>query len=333
MEAYPELLDYPDRKTVLQHGDILPFLLSGFFPPMVTEEQLGYIAPPFSRKPIYLSKDFLQILKIDQVEVNLNIKEEEVQRRMISNACNLILDRLYHYTAELSYPTVISIRDNESRMERHLRINIITDFVEVQPKKPIKKLSKAQIQEMMVRPMDLDLWLKNLPPDHFEFCGLLFVYLTDITEMEILSRLKDKMLGKHPTPFHEDIDFVQHQLRSYFNNPNVSMGIMSLDHSFALMVEDVFNLSTTALGKRDQMIRPEMVEGSIYQQVWQTKESLIIDDLSKLPNKTAVEQILLDQGIQSILLYPSAEKIPASTKSSSYFPRKPKHLTTTALSS
>ncbi len=310
IEAKPELLESPSFEMVQENTDILSRLLSGFFPPLIDENQFGYIAAPFAKIPLYNSQHFQDLILTDGVKININIEEEEIHRRMVSNACGLILEKYYGQSFKPVYPTIISIQNSTTHLEKHLKLNIVNDFVEVEAIKPLKKLTKEQVRDLILTPLDPEKWLKLLPPENFEFKGIFFVHFTDVTELEIISRMKDKMLGKNPTHFTKDVDFVQHQLRSLYQNANISMGMVSLDHSFANLVNDVYRFSFSALEEKAVSLKPETIPGSLYHQVWQTKEYIVVEDLSQLKNPTEVEELLIEKGVRSMLLYPSTNQDP-----------------------
>jgi hypothetical protein len=87
LEASPALLDHPGIETIEQHASVMPQLMAGFFPSFLEKEQYGYITGPFSNIPLYFSNDFKELMDEEDIEVNLNIEEEEVYSRMVSNAC------------------------------------------------------------------------------------------------------------------------------------------------------------------------------------------------------------------------------------------------------
>jgi hypothetical protein len=69
------------------------------------------------------------------------------------------------------------------------------------------------------------------------------------------------------------------------------MGLKALDQSFARMILNLYRISISALEKDMFKFVPEKIVGSSYHKVWQTKEPLIIEDLSKLKRPTQVEQL------------------------------------------
>lgn len=101
------------------------------------------------------------------------------------------------------------------------------------------------------------------------------------------------------------------------------MGMMSLDHTFARMINEVYNISTSALGPENLNIKPEQVEGSVYQKVWQSKEIVIVEDLKKAENNTEIEKIFMKKGIRSLLLYPSVSPDPRLNQIVELYSSKP----------
>lgn len=76
------------------------------------------------------------------------------------------------------------------------------------------------------------------------------------------------------------------------------------------MILNLYRISLSALEQEIFKLPPEKVVGSSYHKVWQSKEPLIIEDLSKLRQPTHVEQCLLQKGIRSLLLAPSVHQDP-----------------------
>ena len=105
----------------------------------------------------------------------------------------IILNRFYKEKVDLVFSEIMQVRNKQTGLEKHLKFNILLDFVDVKAIKPLKKLTKKQIAQLLNNWEDESLWTKLLPPENFSFEGFVMGQVIDVTDREILSTVETMM--------------------------------------------------------------------------------------------------------------------------------------------
>ncbi|GJM31530.1 MAG: hypothetical protein DHS20C18_05310 [Saprospiraceae bacterium] len=301
LEEQPDFLKEDKvNAAVKQQPEILSLILSGFFTPIMPGRKLGYAVSPFTNELLHATPEFLKIFESGEYAISMHLTENEVLERMITNVTNIILNQLYGQQLEHTFPEGLTLINKTNGLETHYKFNPITDFVKVIPIKPLLKLDMGKIRDLLKRPFDSEAWIKIFPPDRFEFQGLLFMYLTDITDQEIVSRIKNKLLGKEKMRIEEEFNFLQQQIRSLFRRAEVEVGFQTPNQEWRQMT----NLIRMVPGLSRKPYPPEQLSNSIYHQPLESLLPYMIADLKQLPRKGPIEEDLLKQGIRSLMLVP-----------------------------
>ncbi|MEM6697529.1 MAG: hypothetical protein AAF599_03975, partial [Bacteroidota bacterium] len=161
LEPLDQLYQTPLAADIADYQIALSCILEGLFPSLVTEKKYGFVSVPFHMDTLFITPDMEKLFNEQQSEIKLNIAEDQLFYKTIYNACSIILKQYYDCEVEPIMPTTLTFRSKESLLETHFQINIITDFVKVKNTKPLSKLSKADIQKLLLNPYKPELWLKH----------------------------------------------------------------------------------------------------------------------------------------------------------------------------
>ena len=170
-------------------------LIRTLFPALFFEGQLGFISTPFTKTFTFMTPGMLDLFSSGEWEMKMKssmMNPKAVQTVLQAGSC--ILEKHYNGQRGMEYTETMSVRNKKTKLEKHYKINIITDFIKVNPLKSLKKLDEKQIFQLLNEWDNKALWLKCFPPENFSFEGLVIGYLTDVTDVEIMSQLKVKLL-------------------------------------------------------------------------------------------------------------------------------------------
>ncbi|MEN0051624.1 MAG: hypothetical protein AAF806_31460, partial [Bacteroidota bacterium] len=307
LEPLDQLYQTPLAADIADYQIALSCILEGLFPSLVTEKKYGFVSVPFHMDTLFITPDMEKLFNEQQSEIKLNIAEDQLFYKTIYNACSIILKQYYDCEVEPIMPTTLTFRSKESLLETHFQINIITDFVKVKNTKPLSKLSKADIQKLLLNPYKPELWLKHLPADHFEFYGMIFCYFSDITEEHLVAELKETMLTNSSSSIRNDIDHITNQVRSLFKDSSISLGMFMNDLNTIKMMKGFINRSPSLIGEKMYTLDSGQIKDSVYNIAINNQDGLIIEDLQKLENRTVIENQFLSNGYRSLILIPSAD--------------------------
>ncbi len=303
--ANPRLREPFDRvEELAPYQEWVELAMAALFPAAQAGTQLGKVSKPFDLQPLYVTPALKRLMNEFNVKYSLINTEQFARTESIVRVCALILNQLYGQTIGLHPTMVLALECPQTSMQAFYKLQATGQFLEVIPTKPLKKLSQERINRLLANIYDLDAWLETLPPDHFEIHGIIPSYLVDITEEEILSRLKYKLLEPDAIMSARNIAELELLVRSFFRNPALRLGLTALDYPRENAVEHKYKIRFDLLaGKQKNLLAPN-TQNSVYEKVCKFREILLVEDLEMLPNKTSLEEKLLEEGVRSLLLAP-----------------------------
>ena len=185
-------------------------------PSLMFSNELSYIATPFKKTFHIKTPAFEKMWADDEWELKI-IPEEMIKsfHKTVNQAGIHILNTLYGESIPTDVEDIITIRNKNSGIEKFYRINVKFDFINVKPIGDLPELSKSQINYMLRHSDDCELWLKYLPTDKFEFEGFAVGTLYDITDIQVISALKDWMSYSIDLKPDEFMSKLQHTINSF----------------------------------------------------------------------------------------------------------------------
>jgi GAF domain-containing protein len=292
-----------------EYQDALEFVLCLLFPPFTHERFMGFVSAPFSTRFFYRTPSMKNVLEKGQLDVKIlyNISEDLSMVSLLQST-SLILKTFYDYDLQLSPNELFMLKDRESGLEKYFQIKVNPDFIKVNALKPPPPLTQEQIQELVNNFDNREMWLKHLPPDHFSLEGFVFGEVIEITDLEILSRIKEKIVDSGAIHNPGDLlDFLQLQLSSFLELPQLRLGVIPT----ADFLEWDSAFSYFSLLHSDQKTianHPASLENGLYCRAVRNKGPFLISDLEKFSHKDEWTQILIQNGIRSLILCPLANE-------------------------
>ena len=276
-------------------------ILSMMFPSLFFKDQMGFVSIPFTKEFIVRSDQMEALFGTDLWEVKMT--EDQIHDKVnftVMEIGSFILNTCYGQEIDLDLSNIFTVRNRETGLEKHYKIHIVLDYVQVKEKKPLRKLSDQQIHELMNQWDNPEPWLTHLPPENFGIEGMVIGYLTDVTKEEVLSQVKEKLAE----PMDEEdpdetLAFVNTTTRSYLNMPDVDFGNLQLADLNLLQL-----ISWSLLGNAREMARidPQLFNEGIYGEVQKRGDSLVIGNLEEYEG--ILEKRLLKKGYKSLILTP-----------------------------
>lgn len=282
-------------------------ILSMAIPSLLYDKEVSYISSPFQKNFIVKTPAFEEIFTSDEwlLKVSQSMLESSFTKN-IQQAGIHILNKLYGQDIGNTIDDHLSIINNKTKIERHFRINLRFDFIDVKAIKPLLPLTKAQINFMLKNQHDLDLWLKYLPAENFEFSGFTIGNLYDITDIQVLSDLKNWInFNKDIRPI-DYFDKVGQFIKSYIQKEDLEVGAFTLKNDPLYKDGNKNILGKTCLNELIQ--KNDSSHKGIFDHMLSAKRVLFIDDLNTLENPSKAEKLLIDKGVKSYLLSPITDE-------------------------
>lgn len=304
-EASPELREpILDDYFLDNHKDTLELLMTFLFPAGRREESLFKVSKPFRFAPFYVSSAMEELMSEQDACYSFGADLTEVRARHLVGVGCEILRRFYGVEIDFAPTAMLTVPDQATGLTHYYKAQMDGSYIEVIARGELPKLSRQQIQQLLRNIDDVDLWLELLPPEKFEFRGVHLGELAEVTEEEALGRLKHRLISRDAILDVNRVRELADLIRTNFRNPYLQLGVTAVDFPVDRAVDHEYRIRFNFLRNDVGKLTAEEFSGSIYDRAFQSREVVIIDDLTVLPNKTRLEELLLSHDIKSILIAP-----------------------------
>src|SRR6476646_3664628 len=230
IEAIPELLQpFSDLSLAKPYEEIIEMLLATLFPPSLSEKESLYaVSIPFKFKTIYSSRLFQHMfLKPGSNEITIpdHTIGHNVNSQKMQFAYQLIFRKFFGYQSQDSSLVIYPYTDPITNVTRYLELNLDTRFVDVSLVGDLPPVPENAVCKKTNRLMPLEELKQKLPLDKFIFEGLVIIKINDVTEEEIISQIKNVLLGLHSFTDASVYEKLQSSMQSLLGMSDIRVGI------------------------------------------------------------------------------------------------------------
>jgi hypothetical protein len=297
-----------DLAVLDKHKELLNFLMTAVISPANQDIELSAATFPFQFQAFYSTRAFRKTIDFETLsnKAEVNIPVNDMVAGKTVHACLLILQKYYNVDITIDKPILFTIRDEKTGLDKVYKVEIGKQFSEIVCNTTPDPIDPKIIKFLTEKVYDVDLWLKYIHPEDFEFHGFMIFRLVDVTEQEMLSSIKYDLLEKNAVTKQENFVAIQHKLRSIFGMPEIRLGLAYFDsnNNIVLSNGDDESACWSSLVEFKEHIELCDYSGSIYERSWMEKRYITIEDLQAYPFKSKIEEMLLQKGIRNILLAP-----------------------------
>ena len=229
-ESVAELMQpQDDCEVVKKHRELVEMLLAIVFPPTGLEEENHAISFPFKFRTIYTSRIFQQFFLKPGTE-EINIPDEHTASMLahekLLHAYCMILKKFGNYHAPQTSRAIYPITDPVSGLKKYLEVKVDTRFIDVRtidgsvPQLPENVISKRTNQLMKLHELQ-----RVLPLNNFIFEGLAIIRVNDVTQLEVISEIKNTLLNINAFSDASVYATLQTYIESLLRLKNVKIGI------------------------------------------------------------------------------------------------------------
>jgi hypothetical protein len=228
IESHPELLaTITDLSILKPYSELIEELLSAVFPP-TTPNQLYAVALPFKFQTVYTSPLFKTVLlkpgtneiNVPDDKIGLSLSQEKLQF-----AYGLILRKYLNYNTPDNARTVHPFVDPQTGLTRYMELRIDARFIDVRPVDEMPKLPDTILCQKSNRIMTIEELMEEIPLEKFVFEGLSVVRVNDVTEQEVISLIKNKLLELNAIPDQSAYVELQQLMQSLIGIKDIKVGI------------------------------------------------------------------------------------------------------------
>src|SRR2546423_3175783 len=203
IHSRPDLVKPIDNNEILKdHSLFIERMMATVFPVTLSDEQdLFAVLQPFNHRALYSSKMFHQMF-LDEEEY-IRMPDETMAKKLeaekIGGAYQLVLNRFYNIKIDGKMSSVHPYKCSQTGLDKYMEMELDTRFIDVYadidlPRFPEEHLKRwSSISDVL---KDVE-FTKKLPLGNFRFEGLAIVRITEVTEREIINKIKNSLLNIH----------------------------------------------------------------------------------------------------------------------------------------
>jgi len=195
-ESHPELMGTITNLDILfGYSELIEELLSAVFPPTTANYMYG-VGIPFKNQAVYASPKFKSMLKPDTYEMimpegqtGVNLNQEKLHF-----AYGLLLKKYLDVKSPESARSVHPFTDPETGLTRYLELRIDARFIDVNPVDEMPAMPESILNKQTNNLTTMAELMQQIPLEKFAFTGVSVIRVNDMTEAEVVSKIKNRML-------------------------------------------------------------------------------------------------------------------------------------------
>ncbi len=306
ISEHPKLLEAQDdeQQFLQEHSNTqLDFLFGSVFPPALSHSALGYVAPAFTFEPFYITWGMFDLLDNPEAEIEVEQYSGFQNIPFSVRACFIILNKVYGLDLDYIMPYIFKVKFGKLAPRQYYKTTSILDFLEVKLTQEPPEISQAQIDFLLKNPKDADLWLSVFSPEIFYFEGVFVSIMNEVTDLEVISRLRRALLTTDSLLNKQSIAIVDGLTNIYLKLADSRFGIQALEYPSQNDSSVHYKIKFPLVAGHDDPTSG-VNRGSIYEGACSENHIKIISDLRALKEPRPVEQSLINAGFRSVMLIP-----------------------------
>ncbi|HSU29447.1 MAG TPA: hypothetical protein VLJ68_13765 [Chitinophagaceae bacterium] len=197
LESHPELMSrITDLSVIEPYTELIQELLSAVFPP-TTPNNLYAVSLPFRFTTVYSSPQFRDIF-LQPGSNEIHIPNEELGASLslqkLQFACGMIMKKYAAYSSPSTTGWVHPYLDPQTGLVRYMELRIDARFIDVNPVGEMPKMDSSLVYHHTNRCKTIEELTEHVPVDKFVFEGLSVIRVVDVTEQEVITRIKNTLL-------------------------------------------------------------------------------------------------------------------------------------------
>ena len=226
-ESYPELMTkITDPDILLPHSELIEELLSAVFPPTTANYMYG-VAIPFKNQAVYTSPLFKTMLKPGTNEINVPESQDGINlnQEKLHFAYSLILKKYLGVVTPESFRSVHPYPDEETGLTRYLEMRVDARFIDIKPVGEMPKMPESILNKQTNNIMNMAELMEHIPLDKFIFEGVSIIRVNDMTEQEVISKIKNRLLDHNAFADAAVYTELENYIQSLIDLKDLSIGI------------------------------------------------------------------------------------------------------------
>ena len=313
VKQHPELLEPINDDRILQkHTVLIEQMMATVFPVTLSDrEDLFAVTKPFHYNVLYASRLFRSMFLGDDDVIRMPSEEtaQKISNEKVVGAYQLILNRLYDMKIKGVATSVHAFKSPDSNLDKYLELEMDTRFIDVSTKKGLPCLASSCGWEKchyVSDIMNIPGIEECLPLSKFEFEGLVIVRIRDVTEREVINKIKNNLLHIHTFADQE----IFHELQSEMQNLLGVHGVQTAIKPFFtinnhLVIADFHSTYQDAKNHLPSPAKQQEIHKELIATFKTSKKTLLLSEITEeVRNKYPFTSGAYDLGWRSAIICP-----------------------------
>lgn len=310
IESIPELLQpFSDTSLLEPHAEAIEMLLATIFPSVSGERESVYaVGYPFTFNVIYSSPIFQKMfLKPGTKEINVpgHIYQDLIYNRLSFAYCH-ILKKYFEYPSNDFSRAVYPYTDPATGLTKYFELHVDARFVDVNPIGELPTIPANVICKKTNRLMQLDQLMQIVSLEKFMFEGLVILRITDVTEHEIISEIKNTLLTINAFTDSSVYRKLQSTMQSLLGMADIKVGITPFFRMNNHYVYSALHNSNSIIFKHDEASKEKDKVGICFEDLFRGYDQPVVFD--ELDKRNIIEseslKLYYEMGARSLILCP-----------------------------
>jgi hypothetical protein len=313
IKDYPELLSpIEDDSVFARHREFVEEMMTSVFPVILSESaDLFAVCFPFQYKTIYASNLFEKIflhegsnmIRMPDAQTEKNLEQEK-----IISAYQMILAKLYHINPISIFTSVHPYKSPDSSLDKYLELELDASYVDIKwegelPTIPVTREHDCCSIEQIFEKTNLK---EKLPLDLFTFEGMVILRVRDVTEREVVNKIKNSLLSIHSFSDVEVLKDLQTEMQNLLGTSDVHTGLKPFFRvNNQVVITDIYTSMNKMILQDVSPRDKKAIHERIIRHFTENQELLVISDINEAAvSKYPFLTILLNAGWKSAILTP-----------------------------
>ena len=295
-----------DASLLKDRADLINRLISTVFSPLSWETDAVGAVIPFSIEPILVSPRFRQLFLDEKglFKGRVNVSAEHFDRGRVVRVYLFILEQFYGIRQRIDYPIIRIVKDPETGLDRHFKMELDFRFVEIHAYKELNELSDEERNRLREHLTEPEILREILPPENFELRGFTVLRAVDITESEMISALQRDLIDQDSIVSKDGFLSIQQNIRTLFKRPGLVASLAALQDEQVLLLNSGSEMTHKCIFADTRHVPMSEFKGSVFEQAVQSKEIVRVPDMADVVSSGNLEQEIVDNGVHSCLIAP-----------------------------
>lgn len=311
IELHPQLLEpISDLEVLKPHTELIQQILATIFPPTSSgNENIHAVAFPFTFHTVYYSRLFqLLFLKHGSEEISIPNDEigENLNKEKLYFAAHMILKKYCGYHSQELTSSVYPYTDPHTGLLKFLELKLDARFIDVKPTAEMPALPEEIVCRDTKTVFSVEELMHYVPLDKFVFEGITIVRVNDVTETEVISRIKNSLL--HINAFSDAVVYkeLEDHVQSLIGLKDLKIGITPFFRVNGHYVYSDLHNSNSLLFKHFQSITDKDEISDCCKLLFRNNSKPVVFESLDEKNLTEVEylQYYYTDGIRSLIICP-----------------------------